>query len=200
MVIKFINHLKFYSKRPLKYEDIVNIQLIMKNKIAPINVEHDFPENQLLVSKTNPKGIITYCNTAFANVSGYSELELLGQQHSIVRHPEMPRVIFKIMWEMLESNQEFNGYIKNLAKDGSYYWVFTNITPSLAPNTDLLGYYSVRRKPETEKLNYIKNLYIELSDIEKESETKDTIDESRKKIDSILNGRELGYDEFILTL
>ena len=172
----------------------------MKNNIKPTKNERLFPEDKILVSKTNPKGVITYCNAGFIDISGYSESELLGTHHNIVRHPDMPRVIFSLLWETLQSNREFNGYIKNLAKDGSYYWVFANITPSYSPDNELLGYYSVRRKPEPDKLNYIQNLYLELSEIEQQSTTKDAINESRFKLDSILNGRETGYDEFVLSI
>ena len=170
----------------------------MKNKINPTDQERTFSEDRILVSKTNPKGIITYCNSDFIAISGYKESELLGQPHNIVRHPNMPRVIFMMVWETLNSNREFNGYIKNLARDGSYYWVFANITPSMSPTNELLGYNSVLRKPNSDKLNYIKNLYFDLLEIE--SDSKDPLVESRYKLDSILNGREMGYDEFILSI
>lgn len=173
---------------------------VMKNKIKPTKNEHIFPEDKILVSKTNAKGIITYCNHSFLEISGYSESELLGKQHNIVRHPDMPRVIFSLLWEILQSNREFNGYIKNLAKDGGYYWFFANVTPSYSPDNELLGYNSVRRKPEPEKLNYIQNLYLELLEIEQQSASKNAIDESRYKLDSVLNGREMGYDEFVLSI
>lgn len=88
----------------------------MKNKVAPTNNETALEHDLLLISKTDPKGIITYCNSNFIDVSGYPETELLGQQHNILRHPDMPRVIFKTMWKTLESNREFNCYIKNLTK------------------------------------------------------------------------------------
>ena len=133
----------------------------MKNNSKPTKHEVLLPEDRILVSKTNQKGIITYCNHSFIEISGYSESELLGQQHNIVRHPDMPRVIFSLLWETLKSNHEFNAYIKNLAKNGDYYWVFANITPSYSPDNELLGYYSVGRKPEPDKLNYIQNLYLE---------------------------------------
>jgi len=173
---------------------------VMKNKIKPTNNERIFPEDNILVSKTDVKGIITYCNHSFLEISGYSESELLGKQHNIVRHPDMPRVIFSLLWDTLKANREFNGYIKNLVKDGSYYWVFTNVTPSFGDDNELLGYYSVRRKPDVEKLNYIQNLYLELLEIEQQASSKDAINESRYKLDSVLNGREQGYDEFILSI
>lgn len=172
----------------------------MKNKIQPTDKEILLPEDKILVSKTNTKGIITYCNEAFIDISGYMESELLGEQHNIVRHPEMPRLIFKMLWESLEAQREFNGYIKNLTKGGDYYWVMANVTPSFSANGELLGFNSVRRKPDVEKLNYIQNLYFELLEIEQNSSSKNAIDESRHKLNSVLNGREMGYDEFVLSL
>ena len=172
----------------------------MKNKIIPTQSEIALKDDQMLVSKTNPKGIITYCNSAFVEISGYKESELLGYQHNVLRHPDMPRVIFKTLWDTLKSNREFNGYIKNLTKDGHYYWVLANVTPSFSTDHELLGYYSVRRKPDSEKLNYIKNLYFELLEIENSSSSKDAIDASLYKLNTVLNGREMGYDEFVLSI
>ena len=172
----------------------------MKNKINPTDQELELPEDEFISSKTNTKGILTYANSLFIKYSGYKESELLGQQHNIIRHPDMPRVIFKLMWDTLQSNREFNGYIKNLNKDGSYYWVFANIAPSFSSENELLGYYSVRRKPDPEKLNYIQNLYADLLDVEQQSSAKDAIDNSLYRLNTILNGREKGYDEFILTI
>lgn len=170
------------------------------NNPSSTKLERVFSENQILVSKTDTKGILTYCNTAFIQISGYTESELLEQQQNIIRHPDMPRVIFKLLWETIQNNREFNGYIKNLAQDGSYYWVIANITPSFSSNTKLLGYNSVQRKPDPEKLNYIQDLYHELLEIEQDASTENAINESRYKLDSILNAREMGYDEFVLTI
>ena len=167
----------------------------MKNKISPTNQEIIFPEDKVLVSKTDTKGIITYANTIFCDISCYKESELIGQQHNI-----MPRVIFKLLWDSLENNREFNAYIKNLTKDGNYYWVFANVTPNISPDNEILGYYSVRRKAAPDKLNYIQNLYIELSEIEKQASSKDAIDKSLYKLNSILNAREMGYEEFVLSI
>lgn len=172
----------------------------MKNKITPKNEEIVIPEDKILVSKTDTKGIITYANPCFIEVSGYSESELLGQPHNIIRHPDMPRVIFKLLWEALKVNREFNGYVKNLAKDGRYYWVFANITPNFNDKNELVGYHSARRKPDPEKLNYIQNLYLELLEIEQQTKGSDAIEKSHYKLNSILNAREKGYDEFVLTI
>ncbi len=172
----------------------------MKNKTSPNQTEIILEDNKLLITKTDPKGLITYCNSVFIETSGYIESELLGKQHNIVRHSDMPRVIFYLLWEALKSNREFNGYIKNLSKDGRYYWVFANVTPSHSSDNELLGYYSVRRKPEAEKLNYIKNLYEELLEIEQQAPVKEAIENSKYKLNCILNCREMIYDEFILSI
>ena len=172
----------------------------MKNRITPNQLETRFEDSKLLVSKTDPKGVITYCNPAFIEVSGYSEAELLGKQHNIVRHPDMPRVIFSLMWETLQNNREFNGYIKNMTKTGGFYWVFANVTPDFSLDHQLEGYYSVRRKPDSDKLDYINQLYSELKEIEAQHRGQEAIDAARFKLDSTLNAREMGYDEFILSL
>jgi PAS domain S-box-containing protein len=158
------------------------------------------PENEFISSKTDTTGILTYVNALFIKYSGYTESELIGQQHNIVRHPDMPRVIFKLMWDTLKSKREFNGYIKNLNKNGSFYWVFANVTPNYSSDNELLGYYSVRRKPEADKLNYIQSLYEELLEIEQQSPAAEAINNSLYKLNVILNGSEKGYDEFILTI
>jgi PAS domain S-box-containing protein len=90
----------------------------------PKDVERPVPEDKFLVSKTDPRGIITYANEVFIEVSGYTEEELIGKPHNIIRHPDMPRTVFKLLWDTIKSGREFWGYVKNMAKDGSYYWVF----------------------------------------------------------------------------
>ena len=172
----------------------------MKNTITPTAHELVMPDDDFICSKTNTKGILTYVNPLFIKYSGYKESELLGQQHNIVRHPDMPRVIFKLLWNTIGNNREFNGYFKNLTKDGGYYWVFANVAPNFSSDNELLGYYSVRRKPDTEKLNYIKNIYAELLEIEQQSSPQEAIDNSLYKLNTVLNGKEKGYDEFILTI
>lgn len=172
----------------------------MQAKTLINNNEIDIHDDILLVSKTDTKSLICYANPAFCHVSGYRELELIGKPHNIVRHPDMPKVVFKIMWDSLKLNREFNGYIKNLTKQGNYYWVFANVTPSYDENNELTGYTSIRRKPNIEKLEYIKELYAELLEIEQQTKSNDVIEKSHYRLNSILNAKEKGYDEFILTI
>lgn len=120
-----------------------------------------------LVSKTDPKGKITYCNQAFVDISGFTEQELLGKPHNIVRHTDMPRSIFAYLWKKIQSKEEVNVYVKNLSKDGSYYWVFANVTPSFDMNDNIIGYYSVRRKPNAKGVKIATELYAKIREAEK---------------------------------
>ncbi len=172
----------------------------MKNKITPNNREVVMRDDDFIVSKTNPKGQLTYANEIFIEFSGYNEAELLGKQHNIVRHPDMPRAVFKLLWDTLKAGKEFNGYVKNLCKDGSYYWVFANVTPSYSANGRLLGYYSVRRKPAKDALDFIDGLYRNMVLAERQAGTKNTIEASTQLLNKLLNSKDISYEEFILTL
>lgn len=157
-------------------------------------------DNDFIVSKTDPKGLLTYANEIFIEFSGYTEAELLGKQHNIVRHPDMPRAVFKLLWDTLKEGKEFNGYIKNMSKNGSYYWVIANVTPSYSAKGSLLGYYSVRRKPDQQALTFIQNLYRDMLAAEKQAGAQKAIETSITLLNDTLNRKEISYEEFILTL
>lgn len=115
------------------------------NKVIPIDQEYIFSEG-VIVSQTDTKGIITYANRLFCEVSGYKADELVGQPHSIVRHPDMPAVIFTKMWDTIKGGQAWNGLVKNLRKDGLYYWVETEILPIRDDESDeITGYIAARK-------------------------------------------------------
>ncbi len=92
-------------------------------------------------------------------MSMYSEKELLNAPHNILRHKDMPKIVFKLLWDRIKNKKSINAYVKNRTKDGSFYWVFANVTASLDKNGSIIGYYSVRRKPATKALETISNLY-----------------------------------------
>ena len=116
-------------------------------------------EDDFIVSKTDLKGRITYGNRVFFEFSGWTEKELLGSQHNIIRHPDMPRGVFKLLWDAIRDKRECNAYVKNMAKDGSFYWVFANVTPSLDSAGNIIGYFSVRRKPKAAAVKNVTDLY-----------------------------------------
>ena len=115
----------------------------MMQKPTPINEEYVFNKG-LIISSTNIKGIITYANRKFCEISGYTKEELIGHNHNIIRHPDMPKTAFKELWETIESAKEWTGIIKNLRNDGKYYWVYTHISP-LLKDGEITGYTAARR-------------------------------------------------------
>jgi len=170
----------------------------MKNKIQPTQKERMMRDNDFIVSKTDLKGRITYANKIFIEFSGYSQDELLNSQHNIIRHPDMPRAVFNLLWETLESGQEFNGYVKNMSKDGGFYWVFANVTPSYDNNKKLIGYYSVRRKPSVQAVAAVEPIYKEMLATEKNTGAKNAIDASTQLLLEKLQG--VDYDQFALSI
>ena len=158
--------------------------------------EHQVSADAFLVSKTDTKGKITYCNIPFIRIVGAKVDELIGKPHNVVRHPDMPKVVFKILWEHIKNKREVFAYVKNKSFDGSYYWVFANVTASLDENGNVIGYYSVRRKPNPKALQIIIPLYRQLLDAEKSG----GIDASSKLLDSILSSKKVDYDEFMNNL
>lgn len=158
--------------------------------------ELKFLETELIVSKTDTKGNITYGNELFQKLAGRSEGEILNKPHNIIRHPDMPKIIFKLLWEYIENGKEIYAYSKNLSKNGDYYWVFANITPSYDKDRRVIGYYSVRRKPSEKALSVIKPLYKKLLSAEKMGGMK----ASQKLLDEVIEQNGGRYDEFILSL
>jgi len=162
---------------------------------TPKNNERKFDENELLVTKTNVKGVITYANQAFINIIGLTEEELVGKPHNIIRHPDMPKIIFKLLWDALKVNDEIHAYVKNLCADGSYYWVMANVTPSFL-NSKVVGYHSARRVPTRGSLNIIEPLYKKLLTAERSA----GVNASEKILNDLLHEKGMKYDEFILSI
>jgi aerotaxis receptor len=130
-------------------------------RVLVLDVEVPYPDGKLIVSRTDKLGIITHANQAFVEMSGYSEAELIGQPHSILRHPDMPAIAFKDVWDTLGQGRKWKGYVKNLRKDGAYYWVFASAIPNVR-NGVVEGYTSVRRKPSRKRVEECIPLYAEL--------------------------------------
>lgn len=125
-----------------------------------------FPEGEQLVSTTDLKGVITYCNPSFCRVAGYSEDELLGQNHNIIRHQDMPKAAFADLWARLREGNAWRGIVKNKAKSGDYYWVDAYVTP-IYENGRITGYQSVRVKPKAHWVKIATTAYQQLLKAEK---------------------------------
>jgi aerotaxis receptor len=115
------------------------------------DIEVPYPDGKLIVSRTDTQGIITHCNQSFVDMSGYTEAELIGAPHSILRHPDMPTLAFKGLWDEVEAGKIWHGYVKNLRKDGAFYWVYATVIPNVREGA-VVGYTSVRRKPSRAKI------------------------------------------------
>ena len=131
------------------------------------NKEKVLSDNDFIVSKTDPKGYITYCNRIFVEMAGWSRFELIGANHNIIRHPDMPKLAFKILWDLIQNKKEFFGFVKNLRKDGGFYWVFAYITPDLDLNKNIIGYTSFRKKPSRRGVETMSEIYKKLVEAEK---------------------------------
>lgn len=166
-------------------------------KITPKNNEKTFDNNVLLVTKTDLKGKITYANRGFMDIVDMDEETLIGSPHNIIRHPDMPKIIFKLLWSSLQAGEEIHAYVKNICADGSYYWVMANVTPSFDAQSvnKVIGYHSSRRLPTKEAMAIIKPLYEQLLRAEKSG----GISASEKVINDILTEKGVSYDEFILS-
>lgn len=157
-------------------------------------------EDDFLVSKTDLKGRITYGNRIFIEFSGYSEAELLGKQHNIVRHPDMPRGVFKFLWDTIQNGQECFAYVKNRSKDGGFYWVFANVTPSYNAQGQIEGYFSVRRKPRASGIAVVSDIYRQMLEAERRAGPKDACDASIALLTQALAQKGVSYETFILSI
>ncbi len=155
-------------------------------KPTPKDIEIILDPKRYIVSQTDEKGKITYCNDYFVEVSGYAQEELIGKPHSIVRHPDTPKVVFKLLWQTISSGKNINAVVKNLAKDGRYYWIFTEF--EIQKDTDtgkIIGYQASRKSISKHVIEVIADLYSQLLEIEKTS----SIEESEKYLISFLKDK-----------
>lgn len=158
-------------------------------KPTPIDEEIELDPKRYIVSETDEKGKITFVNDYFMEVSGYSREELMGKAHNIVRHPDMPKVVFKLLWETISQGKNINAVVKNMAKDGRYYWIFTEFESRQDADThEIIGYHADRKSISPHVLEIIAELYAELLTIEK----KDGVEASEKYLIEFL--KEKGDD------
>jgi len=166
---------------------------------VPTGVERRFDQDELIVTKTDPRGVITYANDVFLRVSAMAESDVVGQPHNVIRHPEMPRAVFHLMWETLTGGDEMFAYVVNLAADGAHYWVLAHITPSVDAAGRVLGYHSNRRVPAPAAVTRVRALYDELLREEsRHARPADAVAASRQLLTARLGGQT--YDEFVWTL
>jgi PAS domain S-box-containing protein len=171
------------------------------HRAEPTGREVSFGVDELLVTKTDLNGRITYANQSFLRIAAYTESELVGQAHSVIRHPEMPRCVFHLLWSAIQSGKETFAYVVNLTKEGDHYWVFAHVTPTFDHKGSIIGYHSNRRAPDKEQVVRVKQVYDRLLAAERGFERNtDAIAASSKVLESLLAEQKKSYDEFVFSI
>ncbi|WP_062053433.1 PAS domain-containing protein [Aquimarina longa] len=160
---------------------------------APINVEIPLDPKKTIMSKTDPKGIIEYANDYFMEISGYEEHELIGQPHNVIRHPDMPKVVFKWLWERLGEKKNMHAVVKNLAKDGRFYWVITDFEVKLDDTGEASSYFARRKAPPKKTIDLVSELYRKILSIEEAR----GVEVAEKYLIGFLEEKGMTYDEYI---
>lgn len=172
-----------------------------KPSVQPTGRESFFDTEEIIVTKTDIKGKITYANEVFLRVSKLSEHDAIGAPHSLIRHPDMPRAVFKLLWDRIQSGKELFAYVMNMATDGDHYWVFAHVTPSRDEQGNITGFHSNRRKPNPDQIAKIQPIYRELHQIETQThDRKEGLALAAAKLESKIREMGKSYDEFIFSV
>ena len=167
----------------------------------PTGRERRFDDDELLVSKTDPKGRITYANDVFVRVSGYALPEIIGQPHNLIRHPQMPRGVFRLLWDSISRGEELFAFINNLAKNGDHYWVLAHVTPTRDSSGAIIGYHSNRRVPDQAAVARVTPLYQQLLSEERHHRrASEAADSSARPLADILEREGTTYDSYVWSL
>ncbi|MCB0309976.1 MAG: PAS domain-containing protein [Bdellovibrionales bacterium] len=170
-------------------------------KCTPTGIERTFGDNEIIVSKTDLKGRITYANDVFLRVAGFLEEELIGQQHNIIRHPAMPRCVFQFLWDTIQTGQEIFAYVVNMCKGGDHYWVFAHVTPTFDADGQIIGYHSNRRVPMRESIRIIEPFYAKLVEIENSApDRKQGLENATNYLLKTLSDKNMEYGEFVFAI
>jgi len=170
----------------------------MKKPIPPTpkNEEITISPKRTIVSRTDEKGLIRFVNDYFKEIAGYKENELVGFAHNVIRHPDMPKIIFKLLWEELKKGNDMRAIIKNLAKDGRYYWVITNFHTLYNDDGKIIGYYARRKAVPQQVKEEISKLYKTLKSLEEQG----GMEASEKYLKEWLNKHHTNYQNFVESL
>lgn len=169
--------------------------------IQPTGVERKLGADDVIVTKTDLKGRITYANDVFCAICAMTEPDLLAQPHSVIRHPEMPRGVFRLLWETVQRGEEIFAYVVNLAADGAHYWVLAHVTPSHDRHGRVVGYHSNRRRPSPGAIDRIRPLYQRLlAEEARHPRATDAAQAGIDLLDALLAEQGTTYDRFIWDL
>ncbi len=159
----------------------------------PVDREIEIDKDKILLSVTDTRGVIEFCNDDFVDVSGYEEYELVGSGHNIVRHPDMPRVMFKILWDKIQKKQNILAIVKNMAKTGRYYWVYTDFVIKEDDEGNIIGYKAYRKPAPKKAVETMIPIYKKLKNIEAEN----GILAAQKYLEEYFSSLGTTYDDFV---
>ena len=169
--------------------------------VSPSGEEIFFDASEIIVSKTDLQGRITYANDVFQRVAGYTEAELIGRPHNLIRHPDMPRSVFQLLWDTIRGGEEIFAYVVNLSRCGGHYWVFAHVTPSFDDDGTIVGYHSSRRVPDRRAVEQVIPLYAKLREIEESAATpKAGITAAISHLTDTLASAGVSYAQFVFSL
>jgi len=169
--------------------------------IRPTGVERRFGTEEIIVTKTDPRGVIRYANDVFLRVAGYRAEEVLGRPHNIIRHPDMPRAVFRLLWNEIQAGREIFAYVLNLASDGSHYWVLAHVTPSHDDAGRITGYHSSRRCAQARPVQTLTAVYRTLLDVERgHAGATEAADAGYQALTELLTEHHLTYSQFVWSL
>ncbi|MGY1733426.1 PAS domain-containing protein [Geodermatophilus sp. SYSU D01045] len=169
-----------------------------RTAVRPTGEERTFAAEELIVSKTDPRGVITYANDVFLRVGAYSLDEVIGRPHNLIRHPEMPRAVFKLLWDTLAARQELFAYINNLAADGAHYWVLAHVTPSYGADGSVVGYHSNRRRPSRRAVDRVRPIYERLlAEERRHPDARAAVAASSELFDRLIAEHAASYEDFV---
>lgn len=162
--------------------------------------ERRLEPDDLIVTKTDLRGHITYANATFLRTSGAAEGEVMGRAHNLIRHADMPGGVFRLMWDRLGAGSEIFAYVVNRALDGPSYWVLAHVTPTHDSTGAVIGYHSTRRAPSRGALDQVRDVYARMRAVEVGRPRRDAAEASLAWLDTHLAEQHLTYDEWLWSL
>lgn len=172
--------------------------MVERNLTGREKILHD---DELIVTKTDLKGLITYANSTFERISGYENKELIGKPQNIVRHPAMPRCVFKLLWDTIAAGNEIFAYVVNRSKNGDHYWVLAHVTPDFHASGQIVGYHSCRRSVTRAALSAIEPLYADLlAQEDRHKSRKDGMHAAAELMSTTLAKLGVTYEQYVLGL
>lgn len=172
-----------------------------RTETNPTGKEVFFDESDIIVSKTDLKGKITYANDVFLSIAGYAESEVIGAPHNMIRHPDMPRTVFELLWGELKAGREIFAYVKNMTKAGDHYWVLAHVTPSRGESGGIVGYHSNRRVPQRDAVSKVEALYRSMRIAEQTAPgPREALLAGRSILDNALASAGKPYNSFVFAL